>query len=55
MVPFTSFEDMTGETELAAILEEMYGDIEAVEYYVGEFSKSTLSDFNQLRMKIFMC
>lgn len=55
MVPFTSFEDMTGETELAAILEEMYGDIEAVEYYVGEFSKSTFSDFNQLRMKIFMC
>lgn len=40
MVPFTSFEDLTGETELAAILEELYGDIEAVEFYVGEFSKS---------------
>ncbi|XP_047475523.1 prostaglandin G/H synthase 2-like [Penaeus chinensis] len=35
MVAFTSFEDLTGETELAAILEELYGDIEAVEFYVG--------------------
>ncbi|KAK7067762.1 Prostaglandin G/H synthase 1 [Halocaridina rubra] len=35
MKPFTSFEDMTGEKEVAAVLEELYGDIEAVEYYIG--------------------
>lgn len=33
--PFTSFQDMTGEQEVAAVLEEMYEDIEAVEFYVG--------------------
>jgi len=37
--PFTSFEDMTGETELAAVLEKMYGDIEAVEFFVGLFAE----------------
>lgn len=35
MEPFTSFEDMTGEKKLAAVLKELYGDIEAVELYVG--------------------
>lgn len=35
MRPFTSFQDLTGDTELAAELEELYGDIDAVEYYVG--------------------
>eukprot|EP00118_Oscarella_pearsei_P002109 m.9557 g.9557 ORF g.9557 m.9557 type:complete len:629 (+) comp21431_c0_seq3:121-2007(+) len=33
--PFTSFEEMTGEKELAKIAEEMYGDIDAVEFYPG--------------------
>ena len=33
---FTSFEEMTGETELAAELRDLYKDIDAVEYYVGK-------------------
>ncbi|CAG5125570.1 unnamed protein product, partial [Candidula unifasciata] len=33
--PYTSFEDLTGEKEMAATLREMYGDIDAVEFYVG--------------------
>ena len=37
MKPFASFYDMTGDVEFAAVLEEMYGDIDAVEYYVGKF------------------
>ncbi|XP_063844769.1 prostaglandin G/H synthase 2-like [Scylla paramamosain] len=35
MQPFTSFLDLAGDPELAADLEHFYGDIEAVEYYVG--------------------
>ncbi|KAK8726704.1 hypothetical protein OTU49_010007 [Cherax quadricarinatus] len=35
MKPFTSFQELTGDTELAGVLEEMYGDIDAVEYYIG--------------------
>ncbi|XP_003410884.1 prostaglandin G/H synthase 2 [Loxodonta africana] len=33
MRPFTSFEDLTGEKEMAAELEELYGDIDAMELY----------------------
>ena len=40
ITPFKSFYDMTGDVEFAAVLEEMYGHIDAVEYYVGKF------DFN---------
>ncbi|BFZ06017.1 hypothetical protein BsWGS_09056 [Bradybaena similaris] len=32
---YTSFEDLTGESEMAKELEHMYGDIDAVEFYVG--------------------
>ncbi|KAM4738490.1 prostaglandin G/H synthase 2 [Anableps anableps] len=35
MKPYTSFEDMTGDKEMAAILEELYGDVDAVELYPG--------------------
>uniref|UniRef100_A0A8D3CKA7 Prostaglandin G/H synthase 2 n=1 Tax=Scophthalmus maximus TaxID=52904 RepID=A0A8D3CKA7_SCOMX len=35
MKPYSSFEDMTGETEMAAVLEEMYGHVDAVELYPG--------------------
>ncbi|KAI3368576.1 hypothetical protein L3Q82_025586, partial [Scortum barcoo] len=35
MKPYSSFEDMTGEKEMAAVLEEMYGHIDAVELYPG--------------------
>ncbi|KAK3858113.1 hypothetical protein Pcinc_035671 [Petrolisthes cinctipes] len=35
MRAFTSFLDLTGDAELAADLEGFYGDIEAVEYYIG--------------------
>uniref|UniRef100_A0A2D4J892 Prostaglandin-endoperoxide synthase n=1 Tax=Micrurus lemniscatus lemniscatus TaxID=129467 RepID=A0A2D4J892_MICLE len=31
--PFTSFEELTGEKEMAAELEELYGDIDAMEFY----------------------
>lgn len=33
--PYTSFEDLTGEKEIAAELEKLYGDVDAVEFYVG--------------------
>lgn len=35
MKPYRSFEDLTGEKEMAAILEEMYGHVDAVELYPG--------------------
>uniref|UniRef100_A0A3P9HI80 Prostaglandin G/H synthase 2 n=1 Tax=Oryzias latipes TaxID=8090 RepID=A0A3P9HI80_ORYLA len=35
MKPYASFEDMTGEKEMAVVLEEMYGHIDAVELYTG--------------------
>ncbi|KAJ8270309.1 hypothetical protein GJAV_G00112790 [Gymnothorax javanicus] len=35
MKPYSSFQDLTGETEMAAILEELYGDVDAVELYPG--------------------
>ncbi|XP_006110924.2 prostaglandin G/H synthase 2 [Pelodiscus sinensis] len=33
--PFKSFEELTGEKEMAAELEELYGDIDAMELYPG--------------------
>ena len=33
--PYSSFEELTGETELAKLAKEMYGDIDAVEFYPG--------------------
>ncbi|TRZ02405.1 hypothetical protein DNTS_034463 [Danionella cerebrum] len=35
MKPYKSFEEMTGEKEMAAELREMYGDVDAVELYAG--------------------
>ncbi|CAL8349809.1 prostaglandin G/H synthase 2 [Gadus morhua] len=35
MKPYSSFQDLTGETEMAAVLEEMYGHVDAVELYPG--------------------
>ncbi|XP_003978482.1 prostaglandin G/H synthase 2 [Takifugu rubripes] len=35
MKPYSSFEEMTGEKEMAAELEEMYGHVDAVELYTG--------------------
>ncbi|XP_029563927.1 prostaglandin G/H synthase 2 [Salmo trutta] len=35
MKPYASFEDLTGEKEMAAELEEMYGHVDAVELYPG--------------------
>uniref|UniRef100_A0AAQ4QRN2 Prostaglandin G/H synthase 2 n=1 Tax=Gasterosteus aculeatus aculeatus TaxID=481459 RepID=A0AAQ4QRN2_GASAC len=35
MKPYSSFEDITGEKEMAAILEEFYGHVDAVELYPG--------------------
>ncbi|KAF6126689.1 prostaglandin-endoperoxide synthase 1 [Phyllostomus discolor] len=35
MKPYTSFQEFTGETEMAAELEELYGDIDALEFYPG--------------------
>uniref|UniRef100_A0A7N5K2X7 Prostaglandin G/H synthase 1 n=1 Tax=Ailuropoda melanoleuca TaxID=9646 RepID=A0A7N5K2X7_AILME len=35
MRPYTSFQELTGEKEIAAELEELYGDIDALEFYPG--------------------
>ncbi|XP_076833033.1 prostaglandin G/H synthase 2a [Brachyhypopomus gauderio] len=35
MRPYRSFEDMTGDKELAAELESLYGDVDSVEFYTG--------------------
>ncbi|XP_006009312.1 prostaglandin G/H synthase 2 isoform X2 [Latimeria chalumnae] len=35
MRPYKSFEDLTGEKEMAAELQELYGDVDAVELYPG--------------------
>ncbi|NXD09227.1 PGH1 synthase, partial [Nothocercus nigrocapillus] len=35
MKPYASFQELTGEEEKAAELEELYGDIDALEFYVG--------------------
>uniref|UniRef100_A0A4W3KAM7 Prostaglandin G/H synthase 2 n=1 Tax=Callorhinchus milii TaxID=7868 RepID=A0A4W3KAM7_CALMI len=35
MKPYVSFEDLTGEKEMAAELRELYGDIDAMELYPG--------------------
>ncbi|XP_064616364.1 prostaglandin G/H synthase 2-like [Liolophura sinensis] len=35
MKPYTTFEELTGEKEIAKILEGAYGDVDAVEFYVG--------------------
>ncbi|XP_067165411.1 prostaglandin G/H synthase 1 isoform X2 [Apteryx mantelli] len=35
MKPYKSFQELTGEEEKAAELEELYGDIDALEFYVG--------------------
>nr|XP_003470710.1 prostaglandin G/H synthase 1 [Cavia porcellus] len=35
MKPYTSFQELTGDKEMAAELEELYGDIDALEFYPG--------------------
>ncbi|XP_053469811.1 prostaglandin G/H synthase 2 [Ictalurus furcatus] len=35
MKPYASFEEMTGDKEMAAELEELYGDVDAMELYTG--------------------
>ncbi|XP_068770754.1 prostaglandin G/H synthase 1 isoform X2 [Struthio camelus] len=35
MKPYKSFQELTGEDEKAAELEELYGDIDALEFYLG--------------------
>ncbi|NXL56537.1 PGH1 synthase, partial [Chordeiles acutipennis] len=35
MMPYKSFQELTGEEEKAAELEELYGDIDALEFYPG--------------------
>uniref|UniRef100_A0A2K6SUI6 Prostaglandin G/H synthase 1 n=1 Tax=Saimiri boliviensis boliviensis TaxID=39432 RepID=A0A2K6SUI6_SAIBB len=35
MKPYTSFQELVGEKEMAAELEELYGDIDALEFYPG--------------------
>ncbi|KAM4020069.1 prostaglandin G/H synthase 1 [Anomaloglossus baeobatrachus] len=38
---YKSFEDLTGETEMASQLESLYGDIDAVEFYTGMIMEKT--------------
>lgn len=40
--PYTSFYDLTGDVEMARGLEELYGDIDAVEFYPGLLLEHTL-------------
>nr|ACO34913.1 cyclooxygenase-1a [Myoxocephalus octodecemspinosus] len=40
--PYTSFYDLTGDIEMAKGLEELYGDIDAVEFYPGLMLEKTL-------------
>ncbi|XP_020499609.2 prostaglandin G/H synthase 1 [Labrus bergylta] len=42
--PYTSFYELTGETEMARGLEELYGDIDALELYTGVLLEKTRSD-----------
>jgi len=35
MPPYETFEELTGETEIAQVLRDLYGHVDAVEYYVG--------------------
>uniref|UniRef100_A0A8D0G910 Prostaglandin G/H synthase 1 n=1 Tax=Sphenodon punctatus TaxID=8508 RepID=A0A8D0G910_SPHPU len=35
MKPYTSFQELTGEEKAAAELQELYGDIDAMEFYLG--------------------
>ncbi|XP_068461073.1 prostaglandin G/H synthase 1 [Clinocottus analis] len=39
--PYTSFYDLTGDVEMARGLEELYGDIDAVEFYPGLMLEKT--------------
>ena len=39
--PFESFEEMTGETEVARVAREVYGDIDAVEFFPGIMLEQT--------------
>ncbi|KAI1904774.1 hypothetical protein AGOR_G00009150 [Albula goreensis] len=41
--PFTSFTELTGDEEMARELEEMYGDIDALEFYPGLLLEKTRS------------
>ncbi|KAM7018052.1 prostaglandin G/H synthase 1 [Tautogolabrus adspersus] len=42
--PYTSFYEFTGETEMARGLEELYGDIDALELYTGVLLENTRSN-----------
>uniref|UniRef100_A0A8C5UV35 Prostaglandin G/H synthase 1 n=1 Tax=Microcebus murinus TaxID=30608 RepID=A0A8C5UV35_MICMU len=44
MKPYTSFQELTGEKEMAAELEELYGDIDALEFYPGLLLEKCLPD-----------
>ncbi|XP_041643471.1 prostaglandin G/H synthase 1 isoform X2 [Cheilinus undulatus] len=39
--PYTSFYELTGDTDMARGLEELYGDIDAVELYIGVLMEKT--------------
>ncbi|XP_028414403.1 prostaglandin G/H synthase 2-like isoform X2 [Dendronephthya gigantea] len=41
--PYKSFEEMTGDPEMAAELQETYGDVNAVDLYVGFFLEKSLA------------
>ncbi|XP_066466686.1 prostaglandin G/H synthase 1 [Tiliqua scincoides] len=41
MVPYTSFQELTGDEEMAAELQKLYGDIDAMEFYPGLLVEKT--------------
>ncbi|XP_051835543.1 prostaglandin G/H synthase 1 [Antechinus flavipes] len=42
--PYTSFQELTGEKQKSAELEELYGDIDALEFYPGLLLEKSLPD-----------
>ncbi|XP_068230958.1 prostaglandin G/H synthase 2-like [Palaemon carinicauda] len=55
LMPFGSFEELTGDKEIASLLEEVYEDINAVEFYVGllvERSDSSISGVTMMNMAV---
>lgn len=50
MKPFKSFMELTDDEEMAKVLEELYGDIDAVEYYVGMLTEKDSPSLTPLTM-----
>lgn len=52
--PYESFHELTGNEEIATVLQELYGDVDAVEFIVGEFDSIDLL-INKKRVNLIKC